>query len=148
MPRRKTFRKRRQKRIQKGGAPRTISNINSNAELPEFDNNTQTKYYGMARKTRKSGVKEPEYEYESYIVNQAQKDAICTNPEDAGKIMVNNSPQGDNFQQFALDPMDTKTELITFFEFANGAGDDKTLQQLEIKTVADINWTTYVGCNP
>ena len=54
----------------------------------------------------------------------------------------------DTFKNFYEDPMDTKTELITFFEFANGAGDDKTLQNLKIDSVDNINWTTYVECTP
>ena len=149
MPRRKTFRKRRQKRIQKGGAARTIVGINA-SPFPEFDNDKETKYYGMVRKTRKntsslaSGGEDSDITYESFIVNQEQKDAICTNPEDKVKIMTNAT---DNFKNFYEDPMDdTKTELITFFEFTDPNA--TTLQTLKIDSVDNINWTTYVGCNP
>ena len=149
MPRRKTFRKRRQKRIQKGGAARTISNINGNKELPAFTDDP-VKYYGMVRKTRKNtssvagGGNSSEYDFESFIVNKEQKDAICANPEDKVKIMTN---AADNFTNFYEDPMDdTKTELITFFEFTDPNA--TTLQTLKIDSVDNINWTTYVGCNP
>ena len=146
MPRRKTFRKRRQKRVQKGGAPRTIEGINDNRPLPEFDD-TSTKYYGMVRKTRKvsggGGVSILPFEYKSFIVNEAQKSEICANAEDKTKVM-DNGTGGDSFKQFYDN--DYKDELITFFEFANGGGHDKKLEDLKINTVADINWENYVGC--
>lgn len=152
MPRRKTFRKRRQKRVQKGGAARTISGINDNGPLPEFKNDEETKYYGMVRKTRKNtgGNSSPnvssaddDVNYESFIVNEEQKRTICENPTDKAKVM-DNGAGGDSFKQFYEN--EDKDELITFFEFANGAGDSKTLQDLKINGVADINWTTFVGC--
>ena len=147
MPRRKTFRKRRQKRVQKGGAPRTIQRIT--AQLSEFDNDTPTKYYGMVRKTRKntsslaSGGGDSDITYESFIVNEEQKRTICANTTDNAKIMVNGTG-GDSFKQFYDN--DDKDELITFFEFTNGADDDKMLEDLKIDNVDDINWTKFVGC--
>jgi len=152
MPRRKTFRKRRQKRVQKGGAARIIQGINDNGPLPEFKNDEETKYYGMVRKTRKNtgGNSSPnvssaddDITYESFIVNEAQKKAICDNDTDKLKVM-DNGAGGDSFKQFYEN--EDKDELITFFEFANGAGDSKTLQSLKINNVADIDWTTFVGC--
>lgn len=146
MPRRKTFRKRRQKRVQKGGAARTISGITA-TPLPEFDD-ALTKYYGMVRKTRKntsslaSGGGDDDITYESFIVNEEQKRTICENPTDKLKVM-DNGTGGDSFKQF-YDNQD-KDELITFFEFANSAG-DKKLQDLKIDKIDDINWTTFVGC--
>jgi hypothetical protein len=159
MPRNKTFRKRRQKRVQKGGAPRTIDRIT--ASLPEFKNDEETKYYGMVRKTRKNlssvalsgggggnstGGGDDDANYESFIVNQAQKNAICADSTDSAKIMVEDSSKGDSFKQFYDDSMENKQELITFFEFANGAGDSKTLDELKIDKIDDINWTKFVGC--
>lgn len=151
MPRRKTFRKRRQKRVQKGGAPRTISGINNNTYLPEFKNDEETKYYGMVRKTRKNtggnsspNVSSPDDDitYESFIINQEQKNSICANTTDKEKVMDAGAGD-DSFKQFYED--EGKAELITFFEFANGTGDSKTLQDLKINTVADINWAKFVG---
>jgi hypothetical protein len=156
MPRRKTFRKRRQKRVQKGGAPRTIGRIT--ASLPEFDG-TPTKYYGMVRKTRKNvnslasgggnstGGGDDDVEYESFIINKAQKDAICENATDNATVMVDGPSKGDSFKQFYDDSMENKNELITFFEFVGiNADDKKTLQDLKIDKIDDINWTTFVGC--
>jgi len=153
MPRRKTFRKRRQKRVQKGGAPRTISGITA-TPLPEFDNDTPTKYYGMVRKTRKNtgGNSSPnvssaddDITYESFIINQEQKNSICANTTDKEKVMDAGAGD-DSFKQFYDDSMNNKEELITFFEFANGTGDSKTLQDLKINSVADIDWAKFVGC--
>jgi hypothetical protein len=154
MPRRKTFRKRRQKRVQKGGAPRTIDGINNNTSLPEFKNDEETKYYGMVRKTRKNtggnsssnvSSADEDVNYESFVVNQAQKDVICGNAEDKEKVMIEDpSAQGDSFKQFYEN--EDKEELITFFEFANGAGENKKLQDLKIENVENINWAKFVGC--
>lgn len=148
MPRRKTFRKRRQKRVQKGGAARIIEGINNNSELPAF-NDTPIKYYGMVLKTRKnknslaSGGVDSDITYESFIVNEDQKRAICANATDKEKIMVAGA-EGDSFKQFYEDSANDKEELITFFEFADNG--DKKLDDLKIDKVDDINWTTFVGC--
>ena len=153
MTRRKTFRKRRQKRVQKGGAARKIQGIINNESLPEFGD-APTKYYGMVQKTRKYNgggggggglsIMPSEYEYKSFIVNEAQKSAICANAEDKAKMMVEETSGGDSFQKFYEN--EDKAELITFFEFANGGGHDKKLEDLKINTVADVDWENYVGC--
>ena len=149
MPRRKTFRKRRQKRVQKGGAPPTIQGINAKP-LPDF-NDTPTKYYGMVRKTRKNtggnstGGGDDDIDYESFIVNEEQKKTICADSTDNTKIMVEDTSKvGDSFTQFYEN--EDKEELITFFEFTNGAGENTKLDDLKIDKVENINWANFVGC--
>ena len=152
MPRNKTFRKRRQKRVQKGGASYKINGIN--ASLQEF-NDVSPKYYGMVQKTRRNinsgSLSDPttyDIDYESFIINQDQKNAICANEQDKVNIMKNNTNGGDDsFKQFYEDPLTNgKNTLITFFEFANGAGENKKLEEIQINTINDINWKKYIGC--
>lgn len=136
MPRRKTFRKRRQKLIQRGGAAPTIEGIG--VVLPDF-NDTPTKYYGMVRKTRKI---DQDFDYKSHLVNQSQKDAICGNDTDKKKVMISDPEGPDSFTQFYQN--DRADDLITFFELINAA--NTTLNDLKIDNVDDVNWTIFVGC--
>jgi len=145
MPRRKTFRKRRQKKIQKGGAviKRNIDGIT--LILSDFDDDQQTNYYGMIRKTRKNVTmssqpteQEPEYEINSYIVSEDQKNEITDSTilkGDEKLQFVDNA-----FKQFYESKIDNGVDgQYAFFKLGNDV--NSTLNNLQIKNVkTDVNW--------
>ena len=155
MTRRKTFRKRRQKKIQKGGAV-----IQRDITLPDkqklilthFDDDEQTNYYGMIRKTRKnvtmssqSTEQEPEYEINSYIVNENQKNEITQSKKlkDDDKLHYNDNA----FKQFYESKIDSSVGVVegnvAFFKL--GATQSPIeLKKLEINTINDIDWDNSI----
>ena len=165
MPRNKTFRKRNQKKIQKGGA----FNMGE-SNFPKIDSTTSTKYYAYVVKTRKMGgasssssgsssigggagsilvavsTLPTEYEYTTTIVNEEQRQKICNNESDNSdektKIITDaGTSAADNLKQFVED--ESKNELITFFEL-NG-GTETTLNGLTI-TKENVKWNDFVVC--
>jgi hypothetical protein len=140
MPRRKTFRKRRQKKIQKGGASiqREITLPNQEViKLKDFDDEQSTNYYGMIRKTRKNGMapSKPEYEINSYIVSEDQKNDILKTEE---TLYYEN----DAFKQFyesEIDSNDVVEARVAFFKL-DSTSSPTTLKNLELKNVNDVDW--------
>ena len=168
MPRNKTFRKRNQKKIQKGGA----FNMGEST-FPKIESTTETKYYAYVVKTRKSSSSSSrssssssssssigggtgsiivavstlptEYEYTTTIVDEEQRQKICNNESEntaeKAKIITGAGAGADNLKQFVDD--ESRDELITFFEL-NG-GTETTLNGLTI-TKENVKWNDYVPC--
>jgi hypothetical protein len=85
----------------------------------------------------------PEYEYKTTIIDEAQKQLICsTDSKNSGeKAKIIKSTGAGNLEQFVED--EGKDEVITIFEL-NG-GNQTTLNGLTI-TKENVKWNDYVAC--
>ena len=174
MPRNKTFRKRNQKKNQKGGA----FNM-SDSSFPKIESTTETKYYAYVVKTRKSSggsgssgsgsgsgssssssgssmgagpitvavsTLPTEYEYTTTIVNEDQRQKICNNESENSteKAKIITDAGTGAADNLKQFIEDESKDEIITFFELNG-GTETTLNSLTI-TKENVKWNDYVPC--